>query len=67
MSTQTSTLIKLADIAPGMTFDNGNALHAPIFDWHALLTVVRRDSNAYGCSRFTVSDSNGRHGYAFYA
>lgn len=52
-------------IAPGTRFVNGNVLHAPSMDWHAPLTVVRRDPTAYGCTRFVVADRAGRHGFAF--
>lgn len=49
----------------GQAFANGvDGMHASGFGWATPLTVVRRDPQAYGTTRYHVRDEYGRHGYA---
>lgn len=52
-------------MSAGSTFVNGDTLHSVTFNWHEVLTVVRRDVQSYGVARFVVRNTAGRHGYAY--
>lgn len=50
----------------GQTILNGtHGLHANGVNWHEPITIVRRDPQSYGCTRYLVVDRHGRHTYAY--
>lgn len=51
-------------LIPGSLIVNGNGLHSSQFNWQESLTIVRL-TTGYGVTRYVVSDSRGRHGYAY--